>query len=85
MNPDNGNAIITMEAALQILDRIDAYRRKRIDEREVLFDYDMRVVAAFVAQAAGFDGRTDWTDRLKAIPETKYAQDLAEMGAFFRG
>lgn len=85
MKPYNGEAIITTEAALQILDRIDAYRRKYINERAIPYDYDMRVIAAFVAQAAGIESRTEWTDMLKADAESRYAKDMAEQGVFFRG
>lgn len=85
MKPYNGEVIITTEAALQILDRIDAYRRKHINERAIPYDHDMRVAAAFVAQAAGIESRTEWVDMLKADPETRYAKDMAEQGALFEG
>lgn len=86
MKPYNGEAIISTEAALQILDRIDAYRRKHIAEnRYGTTDYDMRVAAAFVAQAAGIESRTEWVDMLKADAESRYAKDRAEQGALFEG
>lgn len=71
--------IITKESALQILDKIDAYRRKYVNQRAIPFDYDMRVVAAFVAEAAGFDGRTEWTDALKKNPDSQYAKDYTDI------
>ena len=84
MKPYDGNVIITTEAALQILDRIDAYRRKHGTEYGNT-DHDMRVAAAFVAQAAGIESRNEWIDMLKAAPESRYAKDKAEQGACFPG
>ena len=40
----------------------------------------MRAMEAIVAQAAGYDSRTDWTEALKADPQSRYARDLRDTG-----
>lgn len=68
---------------LKILGEMDAFRRAHQDQQKDPSDYCMRVMEAIVARAAGFSGRSEWTDQPKADPRTKYAKDYAKGGMNF--
>ena len=63
--------IISKEAALAILDRIDKIRRRN----DHFSDYNLRAACAIVAEAAGYKDRTDWTNLLRDDPTSEYAKD----------
>lgn len=68
--------IISKDAALAILDRIDKIRRDADANRRFLgTDYSLRVAAAIIAEAGGFADRTDWTSILKYDLTSEYAKD----------
>lgn len=67
--------IISQEAALTILDRIDKVRRDASKDRYLSTDYYLRVAACIVAEAGGFEDRTDWTNILKYDLTSEYAKD----------
>lgn len=61
--------------ALELLDRMDAYRRRKNGPPPA--DFFMRMLEAEVANMAGFPDRNSWTNALKADPTTRYAADKA--------
>lgn len=68
-----------MNKVLDILDSIEEIRQKAVENPEKYpVDYTIRLCSAIVAQAYGYQGRSDWTDELKKIPESRYATRLAE-------
>ena len=69
---------ISKEAALAILDRIDKVRRDAHKERYLSTDYCLRIACAIVAEAGGFENRTDWTNILKYDLTSEYAKDYAD-------
>lgn len=64
------------ELALQMLDEMDAIRRKHYGSLPPPCDYYLRAMEAVVAKAAGYDSRIDWTDALKANEQSRYYRDL---------
>ena len=62
--------------ALQILDEMDAIRRKHYGALPPPCDYYLRAMEAVVARAAGYDSRSDWTDALKEDKQSRYYHDL---------
>lgn len=71
----NNEPIISKEAALAILDKIDKVRRDAGKQRYLSTDYYLRVACAIVAEAGGFKDRTDWTNILKYDLTSEYAKD----------
>lgn len=68
-----------MNKVLDILDSMEEIRQKAIENPEKYpIDYTIRLCSAIVAQAYGYQDRTDWTGALKKIPESRYAVRLAE-------
>lgn len=68
-----------MNKVLDILDSMEEIRQKAIENPEKYpVDYTIRLCSAIVAQAYGYQERTDWTDELKKLPESRYATRLAE-------
>lgn len=62
---------------LQILDKMDKFRREHQNEKTSPADYCMRVLEAIVAEAAGYTERNEWTEILKADKSTEYSKDLS--------
>lgn len=67
--------LISQEAALAILDKIDKVRRDARKQRQLTTDYYLRVACAIVAEAGGFEDRTNWTNILKSDLTSEYAKD----------
>lgn len=67
--------VISQEAALAIRDKIDKVRRDARKQRQLSTDYYLRVACAIVAEAGGFEDRTDWTRILKNDLTSEYAKD----------
>ena len=64
-----------MNKVLDILDSMEEIRQKAVEHPEQYpVDYTIRLLSAIVAQAYGYQNRTDWTDELKKLPESKYYQ-----------
>lgn len=72
--------LISTNAALAILDKIDKLRRDNCkNHRNHGFeDYYLRTASAIIAQAGGFEDRTDWTRLLKDNPDSAFAKDYAD-------
>lgn len=58
---------------LALLDKLEEFRRSHQNETQHPSDWCMRVMESIVAEAAGYQSRNDWTDALKADPESKYS------------
>lgn len=67
---------------LQVLDRMDKFRREHQNAAEAPSDYCMRFMEAILAEAAGYKSRNDWTDALKADQESAYSQDIQKQTAY---
>ena len=68
-----------MNKVLDILDSMEEIRQKAAENPEKYpVDHTIRLCSAIVAQAYGYQERTDWTGELKKIPESRYATRLAE-------
>lgn len=68
-----------MNKELALLDQLEEVRQKAAENPERYpVDYTIRLLSAMVAQAYGYQNRTDWTDELKKHPESNYATRLAE-------
>ena len=68
-----------MNKVLDILDNMEEIRQKATEHPEQYpVDYTIRLLSAIVAQAYGYQNRTDWTDELKKLPESRYATRLSE-------
>ena len=68
-----------MNKVLDILDQIEEIRQKAAEHPEQYpVDYTIRLLSAIVAQAYGYQSRTDWTDELKKLPESRYYTRLSE-------
>ena len=68
-----------MNKVLDILDNMEEIRQKAAEHPEQYpVDYTIRLLSAIVAQAYGYQNRTDWTDALKKLPESRYATRLSE-------
>lgn len=61
--------------ALDILDELDAYRRRKALENETNVDYVLRMVEAFIADRAGFKARFDWMECLAEKTDSQYVAD----------
>ena len=68
---------------LDILDKLDEFRRNHQNERQHPSDWCMRCMEAIVAKAAGYPDRNDWTDALKGNPESRYSRDLQDQSIRF--
>ena len=66
---------------MSVLDEMDWFRRHNLNFNNP--DHAMRVAEAILAKAAGFKGRNEWCDLLKADPTTKYAKDYADTTVAF--
>lgn len=62
--------------ALQVLDKMDKFRRDHQNEKIAHADYCMRFMEAIVAEAAGYSNRNEWTEILKADKSTEYSKDI---------
>lgn len=60
---------------LHVLDQMDAIRRKHYYDCPPPADCYFRILEAVLANAAGFDSRQEWTEKLKADPATQYHFD----------
>ena len=68
-----------MNKVLDILDNMEEIRQKAVEHPEQYsVDYTIRLLSAIVAEAYGYQSRTDWTDALKKLPESRYATRLSE-------
>lgn len=69
---------------LQILDDMEEIRQKAAENpKNYPIDYTIRLLCAIVAEAHGYKSRTDWTEKLKEMPESKYHQRYyGEIGNF---
>ena len=68
-----------MNKVLDILDSMEEIRQKAAENPEQYpIDHTIRLCSAIVAQAYGYQSRTDWTDALKKLPESRYATRLSE-------
>lgn len=64
-----------MNKGLDILDNMEEIRQKAAENPEKYStDYTIRFLEAIVAGAFGYEDRTEWTDRLKKLPESRYYQ-----------
>ena len=64
-----------MNKVLDILDSMEEIRQKAAERPEKYpVDYTIRLLSAIVAEAYGYQSRTDWTDELKKLPESRYYQ-----------
>lgn len=67
--------------ALKVLDTIEDMRindNPCFGNGKGLNDYDYRVMAAYIAESAGFYDRNEWTTLLKADMKTKYYKHYNE-------
>lgn len=62
---------------LKVLDEMDKFRRKHQNDIPSCPDWCMRCMEAILAEAAGHKDRNDWTEALKANPDTEYHKDFA--------
>ena len=68
-----------MNKELTLLDQIEEIRQKAAEHPEQYpVDYTIRLISAIVAEYAGYENRSDWTDELKKHPESNYAIRLLE-------
>lgn len=70
---------------LAVLDEMDAFRRKHENDKPATPDWCMRCMEAILAKAAGYNGRTSWTDALSGNPTTQYSKDIEKFGVDFHG
>lgn len=63
---------------LDILDKMDEFRRNHQNGKQNTPDFCMRVMEAILAKAAGYTSRNDWTDALKENPASRYSSDLQD-------
>lgn len=69
----------SMSKELKLLDDIEEVRQKVAENpQNYPADYVVRLISAIVAEYAGYNSRTDWTDELKKYPESKYSTRLSE-------
>ena len=64
---------------LDILDKLDEFRRAHQNEKRHPADWCMRAMEAIVAEAAGYTNRNDWTDALRENPASRYNRDLKDI------
>ena len=68
-----------MNKVLDILDNMEEIRQKAVEHPERYpVDYTIRLLSAIIAEAYGYQSRTDWTDELKKLPESRYHTRLTE-------
>lgn len=72
---DRARRKIAKPMALDILDELEAYRRRCSMEGMNNADHALRVAAAMIARRAGFDDRMTWCKKLRENPESEYAMD----------
>ena len=63
---------------LELLDKLDAFRRKHHNDTVHLSDWCMRSMEAIVAEEFGFGDRSSWTEALKADKNSRYYRDLQD-------
>lgn len=73
-----------MASSLELLDKLDEFRRGHQNGRLYPSDWCMRCMEAIVARAYGFEGRNAWTGALAAAPSTRYHRDLQDPAARIR-
>ena len=61
---------------LELLDRLDEFRRRHQNDNQHSSDWCMRVMEAIVAETFGFESRNSWTGALVADPGSRYYRDL---------
>lgn len=68
-----------MDKELELLDQIEEIRQKAAENLDKYpVDYAIRLVSAIVAEYAGYNNRSDWTDELKKHTESRYATRMSE-------
>lgn len=73
-----------IDSPLEVLDKLDEFRRSHQNERLYPSDWCMRCMEAIVARACGFEGRNAWTEALAADPSSRYHRDLQDPMARIR-
>ena len=69
--------MISKESALRILDFIEKERRETNNASTNVKSYDdvdYRILAAKVAEKAGYSNRQEWTEELRNNPGTQFAK-----------
>ena len=68
-----------MNKELELLDQIEEIRQKAAENPDNYpVDYAIRLISAIVAEYAGYNNRSDWTDELKKHSESRYATRMSE-------
>ena len=64
------SALLPMQSVISYIEEV----KQKVENKPLAYpkDYLLRLVEAEVAQQAGFENRTVWTDMLKQIPGSKY-------------
>ena len=77
---NDSKPIISRDAALAILDRLDGMRRSNHANKNNrgYEDINLRLACAIVANAGGIKTRTEWEDALRNTPDSEYAQDYSD-------
>lgn len=81
MRTVEGRNVEYMVSPLEVLDKLDEFRRGHQNERLYPSDWCMRCMEAIVARACGFEGRSAWTEALSADPSSRYHRDLEDPAA----
>ena len=63
---------------LELLDKLDEFRRRHQNDKLHPSDWCMRVMEAIVARAHGFGDRMEWVQALKERQESQYSRDLQD-------
>ncbi len=63
---------------LELLDKLDEFRRRHQNDKLHPSDWCMRAMEAIVAEAFGFEGRNSWTEALRADESSRYSRDLQD-------
>lgn len=64
-----------MNKVLDMLDSMEEIRQKTVENpKQYPVDYTIRLCSAIVAQAYGYQSRTEWTSELKRHPESRHYQ-----------
>lgn len=63
---------------LELLDKLDEFRRRHQNDKQHPSDWCMRVMEAIVAEAFGFEGRNSWTEALRTDENSMYYRDLQD-------
>ena len=69
------NVVIYIDIATSLCYNKNIEKEEHQDEKVSPPDWCMRVLEAILAKEAGFKGRAEWTDTLKANPETFYSKE----------